>query len=69
MNDDFITSDAPKAFIDKIGRDYLIIKDIETKEEMKIEVEEGLSEYFKDEFTNGEVIYVLYDKDNKKLIL
>ncbi|MDB8803179.1 hypothetical protein PN294_13400 [Romboutsia sp. 1001216sp1] len=69
MNEDFITSDIPKAFIDKIGKDYVIIKDIDSKEEMEIEVEEGLAEYFKNEFPNGEVIYVLYDKENKKLIL
>lgn len=65
----FITSDDPKGFIDKIGKNYLIIKDIETEEETKINVEEELATYFKNECSDGEVIYVLYDKENKKLKL
>lgn len=69
MSEDFITSDYPKGFIDKIGKDYVIVKDIETKEEIEIKVEEGLCKYFKNEFPNGEVIYVIYDKDNKELKL
>lgn len=69
MNEDFITSNYPKGFIDKIGKDYVIVKDIGSKEEIEIKVEEGISEYFKNEFANGEVIYVIYDKDKKELIL
>lgn len=69
MCEDFITSNYPKGFIDKIGKDYVIVKDIKTEEEIEIKVEEGISEYFKNEFPNGEVIYVIYDKDNKKLKL
>lgn len=65
----FITSNANKAFIDKVGKDYVIIKDLETEEKFTINVEEDLATYFKNEFPNGEVIYVLYDKENKKLIL
>lgn len=69
MCEDFITSNYPKGFIDKIGKDYVIVKDIKTEEEIEIKVEEDISEYFKNEFPNGEVIYVIYDKDNKKLKL
>lgn len=32
MCEDFITSDADKAFIDSVGKDYVIIKDLETEE-------------------------------------
>lgn len=69
MTEDFITSNYPKGFIDKIGKDYVIVKDIGSKEEIEIKVEEGISEYFKNEFANGEVIYVIYDKYKKELIL
>lgn len=69
MCEDFITSDADKAFIDSVGKDYVIIKDLETEEEFKINVEEDLATYFKSECSDGEVIYVLYDKEKKELKL
>lgn len=69
MIEDFITSENSKGFIDKIGKDYLIIKDIQTNEEIKIQVEEAMATYFKHECSDNEVIYVFYDKDSKELKL
>ena len=47
----------------------LIIKDIQTEEEVKIQVEEAMATYFKNECSDNEVIYVFYDKDSKELKL
>lgn len=69
MSEDFITSDTNKAFIDKIGKDYVIIKDLETKEKFKINIEEDLATYFKNEYSDSDIIYVLYDKEKKDLKL
>ena len=69
MVEDFITSENSKGFIDKIGKDYLIIKDIQTEEEVKIQVEESMATYFKNECSDNEVIYVFYDKYSKELKL
>ena len=69
MSECFITSDADRAYIDKVGNDYIIIKDIFTKEEFKINVDKGLATHFKNECANGEVLYVFYDKEKKELKL
>lgn len=64
----FLTSDHDKAFIDKIGENYLIIKDIYTNEELKIKVDESICDYFKNECSDGEVVYINYNKQTEKLI-
>ncbi|WP_343349168.1 hypothetical protein [Terrisporobacter petrolearius] len=68
MSKDFITSDDPKGYIERVGKDYIIIKDIETDEQIKIEVSEDTAEYFDNECSYSEPIFVLYDKKSKKLI-
>lgn len=65
----FITSDDPKGFIEKVGKDYIIVEDIHTKEQIEIKVEEDMANYFKNECSDGEVFYVLYDKEKKELKL
>lgn len=64
----FITSDHDKGSIERVGKNYLIIKDIYTDEEFKFDVDESIAEHFKNECSDGEVVYVLYDKLNQKLI-
>lgn len=68
MCEDFITSDDPKGYIERVGKDYIIITDIETDEQIQIEVGEDTAEYFDNECSYGEPIFVLYDKKSKKLI-
>lgn len=68
MSKDFITSDDPKGYVERVGKDYIIIKDIETDEQIKIEVDENTAEHFDNEYSNGETIFVLYNKELKKLI-
>lgn len=67
MCEDFITSDDPKGYVERVGKDYIIIKDIETDEQIKIEVGDT-AEYFDNEYSGGETIFVLYDKESKKLV-
>ncbi|MDU4843980.1 MAG: hypothetical protein E6342_17650 [Clostridium sp.] len=68
MCEDFITSDDPKGYIERVGKDYIIITDIETDEQIQIEVGEDTAEYFDNECSGGETIFVLYDKKSKKLV-
>lgn len=68
MGEDFITSDYNKGYIERVGKDYIIIHDIESDEQIQIEVGEDNAEYFDNECSDGETIFVLYDKESKKLI-
>lgn len=64
----FITSDKDKAYIENVGKDFLLVRDIETDEQVKLEIEESFAEGFREEFNTGETIYILYDKETKTLI-
>lgn len=63
----FITTDKDRAYIDEVGTDYIIIKDIFTHEPIKIEVGEPMAKFWKRE-CSGDTIYVLYDKEKKILL-
>lgn len=64
----FVTSEHDKAYIERVGENYLILKDVYTDEQIKIEVEKSTSDFFMNECSDGEVVYVFYDKKHKKLI-
>ena len=64
----FITSDKDKAYIDYVGHDYLIIKDIFSHEPIQIDVSEQEAKYWKEDLSDGETIYVFYDKEKKILL-
>lgn len=64
----FITSDKDKAYIDYVGHNYIIIKDIFTHEPIEIYVGEQGAKVWKKEYSEGESIDVFYDKENKILL-
>ena len=64
----FITSDKDKAYIDYVGHNYLIIKDIFSHEPIQINVSEQEAKYWKEDLSDGETIYVFYDKEKKILL-
>ncbi|MGL5714277.1 MAG: hypothetical protein ACRCXT_07295 [Paraclostridium sp.] len=69
MNENcFITSDCDKAYIEKVEDTYLLIRDIYTDESFEIEVDEHTVEHFRNECSDGEVVYIGYDKKTKRLI-
>lgn len=63
----FITTDKDRAYIDEVGKDYIIIKDIFTHEPIKIEVGEPMAKFWKNECLD-DTVYVLYDKEKKILL-
>ena len=64
----FITSDKDKAYIDYVGHNYIVIKDIFTYKPIKINVSEQEAEFWKNECSDGDTIYVFYDKEKKILL-
>lgn len=64
----FITSDKDKAYIDYVGHNYLIIKDIFSHEPIQINVSEQEAKYWKEDLSDGETVYVFYDKEKKILL-
>lgn len=68
MNEDFITTDKERGYIERVGKDYIRIKDIETGKSININADSVLIEAYRDEFNSGETIYVCYDSV-KKIIL
>ena len=64
----FITSDKDKAYIDYVGHNYIIIKDIFTYEPIKINVSDQESRFWKENLSDGETVYVFYDKEKKILL-
>ena len=66
--EDFITSDKDKAYIENVGLDFLDIVDIETEEKFRIPIEKAFAEGFKEEMKVGDTIFVLYDKETNTLV-
>ncbi|MCR1823806.1 hypothetical protein [Terrisporobacter muris] len=64
----FITSDKDKAYIDYVGYNYLIIKDIFTDDPVKISISEQEANFWKEELSDQETSYVFYDKEKKILL-
>lgn len=68
MEECFITTDKDRAYVDEVGIDYIIIKDIFTHDPLKIEVGKPMADFWRNECSDGETIYVLYDKEKKILL-
>lgn len=66
--EDFITTDKDRGYIDKVGHDYIIVKDIFSGENITLNVDLNIAEHFKKECSYGDVIYVCYDKEKKELL-
>lgn len=64
----FLTSEKDKGFIERVGEDYLLIKDIYTDEQARIEVDKEVAKHFENECSDGEVVYLCYNKATKELV-
>lgn len=64
----FLETENDRGYIEFIGSDFLIIKDIDTKEEVNIQVDKDTANHYK-QLSGGDVLFVEYDKEKCILLV